>query len=142
MFFGQAISDASHIIGSASILLNQTGQQIPFFGDIVGGSTIQCADTELGSYDQIVCEATYGECACEAVLISDHLQQLAQYVEETLGRNVNLLIPAFAVERRQIVLEYLVALFETQRLKPVNVFVDSQLAERVTRATQAPPRRI
>ncbi len=128
--------DARHIVGSASVELRLSGQRLLFSGDIGSGSGIHCADAELGGYDQIICEATYGDRAREPVLISDRREQLATYVEETLSRNGNLLIPAFAVERTQIVLEDLVALFESKRLRPFTVFVDSPLAERVTRATQ------
>ena len=71
----------------------------------------------------------------EPLLVSDHREQLACHVEDVLDRGGNLLIPAFAVERTQVVLEDFVALFEAKRLGPVNVFVDSPLAERVTLAT-------
>jgi metallo-beta-lactamase family protein len=133
---GFRLWDARHIVGSASVELKLAGQRLLFSGDIGAGSAIHCTDAELGGYDQIICEATYGDRTREPVLISDRREQLAKYVEETMGRNGNLLIPAFAVERTQIVLEDLVALFESKRLRPFQVFVDSPLAERVTRATQ------
>ena len=133
---GFRLWDARHIVGSASVELKLAGQRMLFSGDIGSGSAIHCTDAELGGYDQFICEATYGDRAREPVLISERREQLAIYVEKTLGKNGNLLIPAFAVERTQIVLEDLVALFESNRLKPYNVFVDSPLAERVTRATQ------
>lgn len=128
--------DARHIVGSASVELQLAGQRLLFSGDIGSGLPIHCADGELGGYDHLICEATYGDRAREPMLISDRREQLAVYVEETLSKNGNLLIPAFAVERTQIILEDLVALFESERLRPYNVFVDSPLAERVTRATQ------
>jgi metallo-beta-lactamase family protein len=133
---GFRLWDARHIVGSASVELELAGQRILFSGDIGGGSAIHCTEAELGGYDQIICESTYGDRAREPVLISERREQLAVYVEETLSKNGNLLIPAFAVERTQIVLEDLVALFETKRLRPYNVFVDSPLAKRVTLATQ------
>jgi metallo-beta-lactamase family protein len=133
---GFRLWDARHIVGSASLELKLAGQRLLFSGDIGGGSAIQCTGAQLGGYDQIICEATYGDRAREPVLIRDRREQLAQYVDATLSQNGNLLIPAFAVERTQIVLEDLVALFESKRLRPFNVFVDSPLAERVTRATQ------
>ena len=133
---GFRLWDARHIVGSASVELKMAYQRILFSGDIGGGSAIQCAGVALGGYDHIICETTYGDRTREPVLISDRREELAQYIEETLDKNGNVLIPAFAVERTQIVLEDLVALFESKRLKPFNVFVDSPLAERVTRATQ------
>ncbi len=132
---GFRLWDARHIVGSASAELKIGGQRLLFSGDIGGGSAIHCTSGELGGYDHIICEATYGDRAREPVLISDRREQLATYVEETIGRGGNLLIPAFAVERTQVILEDLFALFESKRLDRVNVFVDSPLAERVTRAT-------
>lgn len=133
---GFRLWDARHIVGSSSVELKLAGQRILFSGDIGSGSAINCTAAELGGYDQIICESTYGDRAREPVLISNRREQLAGYVEETMSKNGNLLIPAFAVERTQVVLEDLIALFESKRLKPYNVFVDSPLAERVTRATQ------
>jgi metallo-beta-lactamase family protein len=132
---GFRLWDARHIVGSASVELKINGQRLLFSGDIGGGSAINCTEGELGGYDHIICESTYGDRTREPVLISDRREQLAAYIEETIGRGGNVLIPAFAVERTQVILEDLAALFETKRLKPVNVFVDSPLAERVTRAT-------
>jgi metallo-beta-lactamase family protein len=126
--------DARHIVGAASVELMLGGQRILVSGDIGNGSAITCGAAELGGYDHVVCEATYGNRAREPALISDRREVLAANVEEVIERGGNLLIPAFALERTQVVLEDLVALFESKRLGPVNVFVDSPLAERVTRA--------
>jgi metallo-beta-lactamase family protein len=127
--------DARHIVGSASVELNIGGQRLLFSGDIGGGLAIHCTDAELGGYDHIICESTYGDRDRPPVLITGRREQLAVHVETTLKRGGNLLIPAFAVERTQVVLEDLVALFDTKRLSGISVFVDSPLAERVTRAT-------
>lgn len=128
--------DARHIMGSASIELKLGECRLMFSGDIGNGSLVQCAGSELGGYDYVVCEATYGDRARDPVLITDRREQLAKFVEETLTQGGNLLIPSFAVERTQVLLEDLMALFEAKRLKPVNVFVDSPLAARVTEVTQ------
>jgi metallo-beta-lactamase family protein len=132
---GFRLWDARHIVGSASVELKLAGQRILISGDIGGGSAIHCTAAELGGYDHVICEATYGNRARAPVLLTERREQLAVHVEETLKRGGNLLIPAFAVERTQVVLEDLVALFESKRLGNINVFVDSPLAERVTRAT-------
>ena len=89
----------------------------------------------IGGYDHVICESTYGDRNRQEVLISDRREALAVHVETTINRGGNLLIPAFAVERTQVVLEDLAALFDSGRLPLINVFVDSPLAEQVTRAT-------
>ncbi len=132
---GFRLWDARHIVGSASVELMLGGQRILISGDIGNGNAIACAGAELGGYDHVLCEATYGNREREPVLIADRREQLALHVEDVLERGGNLLIPAFAVERMQAVLEDFAALFESKRLGPVNIFVDSPLGERVTRAT-------
>jgi metallo-beta-lactamase family protein len=132
---GFRLWDARHIVGSASVELMIDGHRILFSGDIGAGQPIACGDVAVGGYDHVICESTYGDRNREPVLISDRREQLAQHIETVIGRGGNLLIPAFAVERTQVVLEDIIALLDSGQLKPVNVFVDSPLAEKVTRAT-------
>lgn len=127
--------DARHIVGSASVELRIGGQRILVSGDIGAGAAIHCADTELGGYDHLICESTYGDTTRPPILLADRREMLAKHVEETLARGGNLLIPAFALERTQSVLEDLVAIIDKGRIKPPRIFVDSPLAERVTRVT-------
>ncbi|MEH6758050.1 MAG: MBL fold metallo-hydrolase [Parasphingorhabdus sp.] len=126
--------NARHIMGSASVEINIAGQRLLISGDIGSGSAIHCTDQELGGYDHIVCEATYGARDRPDTLISERREALAGYVETTLKAGGNLLIPAFAVERTQVILEDMLALFDAGRLPLVNVFLDAPLAEKVTRA--------
>ena len=132
---GFRLRDTRRIVGSASVELKLAGQRILVSGVVGNGGAICCAGAELGGYDHVLFESTYGNRDREPVLVSDRREQLACHVEDVLDRGGNLLIPAFAVERTQVVLEDFVALFEAKRLGPVNVFVDSPLAERVTLAT-------
>tara|TARA_R110000772_G_scaffold60429_9_gene136532 strand:+ start:306 stop:1856 length:1551 start_codon:yes stop_codon:yes gene_type:complete len=126
--------DARHIVGSASVEINIAGQRLMISGDIGSGNAIHCADQELGGYDHLICESTYGAREREETLISERREALAGYVESTLKAGGNLLIPAFAVERTQVILEDLLALFDSGRLSLVNVFLDAPLAQKVTRA--------
>ncbi len=126
--------DARHIVGSASVEINIGGQRLMISGDIGSGAAIHCADLELGGYDHIICEATYGAREREETLLSERREALAAYVEDSLKSGGNLLIPAFAVERTQVILEDFLALFDSERLPPVNVFLDAPLAQKITRA--------
>lgn len=126
--------DARHIVGSASVEISIAGQRLMISGDIGSGTAIQCAGQELGGYDHIICEATYGAKEREETLLSERREALANYVENTLKSGGNLIIPAFAVERTQVILEDFLALFDAGRLSPVNVFLDAPLAQKVTRA--------
>ncbi|MEP2101708.1 MAG: MBL fold metallo-hydrolase [Parasphingorhabdus sp.] len=126
--------NARHIVGSASVEINIAGQRLMISGDIGSGTAIECAGQELGGYDHIICEATYGARDREETLISERREALACYVENTLKSGGNLLIPAFAVERTQVILEDFLALFDAGRLSPINVFLDAPLAQKITMA--------
>lgn len=126
--------DARHIVGSASIEVNIGGQRLLFSGDIGPGRAINCTASNIRGYDHVVCEATYGDRNRDLVMVSERRETLARHVEEAIAAGGNLLIPAFALERTQAILEDLDALFESRRLAPVNVFLDSPLAQKVTLA--------
>ena len=126
--------DARHIVGSASIEINIAGQRLLFSGDVGLGRSINCTSSEIGGYDHVVCESTYGDRDRELILVSERRETLARHVEEVMAAGGNVLIPAFALERTQAILEDFDALFESGRLHPINVFLDSPLAQKVTMA--------
>jgi metallo-beta-lactamase family protein len=127
--------DAHHILGAASIEVRADGQHLLFSGDI-GNDAATAADPPRpeGGWDHVICESTYGDRDRVRYSVGARRELLAAAVEPALERGGNLLIPAFALERTQIVLADLVALFTSGRLRPTPVFVDSPLADRVTRA--------
>ena len=126
--------DARHIVGSASAEINIAGQRLMISGDIGSGTPTRCPGQKIGGYNHIICEATYGARNREETLISERREALANFVEDTLKSGGNLLIPAFAVERTQVILEDFLALFDAGRLPSVNIFLDAPLAQKVTRA--------
>lgn len=126
--------DAHHVLGAVSIELEVGGKRLMFSGDI-GGEAAEAA-RYCGAdarFDAVICEATYGDRDRPAVPEGDRQEQLARIVEATIARGGNLLIPAFALERTQAVLHDLVSLFSSGRVTPVPVYVDSPLADRITR---------
>lgn len=127
--------DARHILGSACIEVRAEGQRLLFSGDIgsAAGGTDALADA-VDPFDHIVCESTYGDRDRIVPTPEQRREQLAVIVEEALRRGGNLLIPAFALERTQVLLDDLIVLFDTGRVRSASVFVDSPLADRVTRA--------
>lgn len=126
--------NARHIVGSASIEINIAGQRLLFSGDVGPGRSINCTASEIGGYDHVICESTYGDRDRELVLVSERRETLARHVEEVMAAGGNVMIPAFALERTQAILEDFDALFESGRLPPINVFLDSPLAQKVTMA--------
>ena len=127
--------DAHHILGSASVELIADGQRLLFSGDLGMRAALEIDhDKPDKGFDHIVCESTYGD--RDRIILSTEARRsaLGAVVRSALARGGNLLIPAFALERTQIVLADLVALFESGALAPSPVYVDSPLAERTTRA--------
>lgn len=128
-------SEAHHILGSASVEVRADGQHLLFSGDI-GAAAAEDAEPQAPPerWDHLICEATYGDRDRQRYSLAERREILATCVEPALAKGGNLLIPAFALERTQAVLGDLVALFASGRLRPSPVFVDSPLADRVTRA--------
>ncbi|MEZ0243009.1 MAG: MBL fold metallo-hydrolase [Sphingomonas sp.] len=127
-------SDAHHILGAASVEVRADGQHLLFSGDIGdGAASANDPPRPEGGWDHVICESTYGDRDRVRHTHEERRELLAAVVEPALARGGNLLIPAFALERTQVVLGDLVALFASGRLRPSPVFVDSPLADRVTR---------
>ncbi len=125
--------DAGHIVGSASVEIEIGGQRILISGDIGSNVPVSEEQRQLGSYDHIICESTYGDRDREPMPVADRRERLAEFVDDTIDAGGNLLIPAFAVERTQAILEDLASLFNTKRLHKINVFLDAPLAQKVTK---------
>ena len=126
--------EAHHVLGAVSIELEVGGRRLLFSGDIGAAAAADaCYHEAPGAFDAVVCEATYGDRDRPPPADESRRAQLANIVETTLERGGNLIIPAFALERTQAVLQDLVALFASRRLQPSPVYVDSPLADRITR---------
>lgn len=131
--------DAGHLLGSASIKLTLTEngetRTIVFSGDIgnVDQPIIRDPQFFTGA-DYVVMESTYGDRNHEEVW--SYTDELAQIIDETLGRGGNVVIPAFAVGRTQELLYFIREIKDkgmVTSVKDFPVYVDSPLAEAATR---------
>jgi metallo-beta-lactamase family protein len=75
--------------------------------------------------DYVVMESTYGDRVHEA---DDPVDQLAEVIDRTVHRGGIVVIPAFAVDRTEVLLYHLAQLARAGRLPRVPVFVDSPMA--------------
>lgn len=128
--------DAGHILGSGTFELwypaNGAEKKIVFSGDVgkKGNPIIEDPDyTELADY--VVMESTYGNRLHKDLKSS--IEELEAVVKETFRRGGNVLMPAFAVGRTQDVIYILNGLVREGKLPPVDVYVDSPLAEEATK---------
>ena len=130
--------DAGHLLGSASIRLTLTEggetRTIVFSGDIgnVDQPIIRNPQFFTGA-DYVVMESTYGN--RNHTEVWSYTDELAQIIDETLGRGGNVVIPAFAVGRTQELL-YFIREIKDKGLVKSNpdfpVYIDSPLARRAT----------
>lgn len=130
--------NAGHILGSASIELELTGEdgkvmRLLFSGDI--GPEHKVLQQEAASphdLDIVVMESTYGGRPRPKLNDQQRRAVLAEEVTAALAAGGNLVIPAFAVERTQELLADLIKLIADGTIKRVPIFVDSPLATRIT----------
>ena len=79
----------------------------------------------LPALDMLMLESTYGDRRHEDV---DLLSQLAGIVNETVDKGGNILIPAFAVGRAQVLQHMLTDLMKAGRIPRLPVYLDSPMA--------------
>lgn len=79
----------------------------------------------IGSTDWIVVESTYGD---REHTEDDTVERLSALIDRTVDRGGKVIIPAFAVDRTEVLLFHLRQLAEAGRLPRVPVYVDSPMA--------------
>lgn len=117
---------AGHILGAAYLEVEFFGKKLLFSGDLGRNShPLLSAPAELpaGHFDAIITESTYGD--REHVPASD---DFADVINETLDRGGSVLIPAFAVDRTEVILVQLRELMETGAIRRVPIYADSPMA--------------
>ena len=121
---------AGHILGAASIDLDLTDADIrvTFSGDLGRPShPILLPPLRSGGADVVVVESTYGD---EEHTQNDPEAVIEQVVNDAAASGGVVVIPAFAVDRTEVVLWHLDRLVATGRIPDIPVFVDSPMASR------------
>jgi metallo-beta-lactamase family protein len=129
------LKDAGHILGSSMLEFSITEQnlekKILFSGDLGNSPAPLLRDTEnVGDVDYLVIESTYGDRNHEPK--EQRVQKLEEVVKSTISRGGTLVIPAFSVDRTQVLLYELNNMVEKNRIPRVPVFVDSPMAIKST----------
>lgn len=120
---------AGHILGSATVHLRVEGRaerRLGVSGDLGRPQhPLLRPPQAMAPCDALLLESTYGDRrhAGEA-----ELERLADLVRRTAARGGVLVIPAFAVDRTEIVLWALAGLRKQGRVPPLPVYVDSPMA--------------
>lgn len=130
--FSAFFKDAGHILGSAIIeITGPGGRKIAFTGDLGNSPAPLLPDTEpVTDVSYVVMESVYGDRRHEGR--EERKERLREIIVDTVNRKGVLLIPAFSIERTQILLHELNNLVEEGVIPQVPVYLDSPLAIAVT----------
>ena len=131
-------TDAGHLLGSASITLeleeNGMHKTIVFSGDIGNVDQPIIRDPQLlKKADYVVMESTYGD--RNHTEVWSYTDELAEIIDETLGKGGNVVIPSFAVGRTQELLYFIREIKDQKLVKSTPnfpVYIDSPLAKAAT----------
>lgn len=122
------LTRAGHILGSASILLEFDDGTAPLHvsGDLgrPGHPVLDPADPPP-SAGTVIMESTYGD---TEHLEEDGSDELGEVITRTAARGGAVVIPAFAVDRTEVILIALRKLTEAGKIPEIPVFLDSPMA--------------
>lgn len=126
------LRNTGHILGSASVrLTEEDGTTLVLTGDIGQPSSPLLPDCEATpDADALVMESVYGDRLHPPQ--KERVEQLHDTLARAIKRGGTVLIPAFSLERTQLMLYELSNFFDAGELPKVPVFLDSPLAIHVT----------
>ena len=124
------LEPSGHILGSAILRITETGERprtVVFSGDLGRPSHPLLVEPHApADADAVVIESTYGDRVHEDLVRG--LDRLADAITRTIKRNGTVVIPAFAVDRTEVLLKALRDLQDQQRIPIVPIHVDSPMA--------------
>ena len=126
------LRNIGHILGSASVRIqDEDGSSVALTGDIGNSPSPLLPDWEaVPDADALVMESVYGDRLHPQR--TERVAALLSTLQAALERGGTILIPAFSLERTQLMLYELGHFFEQGDLPKVPVFLDSPLAIHVT----------
>lgn len=117
---------AGHILGAAFVEVEFFGKRLLFTGDMGRDEHPLLAQPDqipVKKFDAIITESTYGD--------REHVAQTSNFedvINQTIKRGGSVLIPAFAVDRTEVILVRLRELVEQGVIPQVPIFADSPMA--------------
>ncbi|OHA93358.1 MAG: hypothetical protein A2W51_01790 [Candidatus Zambryskibacteria bacterium RIFCSPHIGHO2_02_39_10] len=136
--FSVYIKDAGHILGSGMYEFTfsprrRLGEKVKvvFTGDTGNSPAPLLRDTEkISDADYLIIDSVYGDKNHEPKEERD--RKFRRIVMETIETRGALIIPAFSIERTQVILYELNNLVEDKKIPSVPIFLDSPLGSKVT----------
>lgn len=117
---------SGHILGSAFVVLEIGDKKILFTGDMGRNNHPLLSNPDqppVEAMDAIVTESTYGDRTHDA-----KPEDFARELNEAIARGGSILIPAFAVDRTEVILMALRELMQTKQIPLIPIYVDSPMA--------------
>ncbi|MEI9906808.1 MAG: MBL fold metallo-hydrolase [Actinomycetota bacterium] len=117
---------SGHILGAAFVLLEIDGRSLLFTGDMGRKSHPLLSSPDKPPQmvlDAIITESTYGDRVHETPSSA-----FAQEINKALKRGGSILIPAFAVDRTEVILMALRDLIDKGEIPKIPIYVDSPMA--------------
>ncbi|MBU6321468.1 MAG: MBL fold metallo-hydrolase [Patescibacteria group bacterium] len=126
------LRNTGHILGSASVRIkDEDGAAVALTGDIGNAPSPLLPDWEaVEDCDALVMESVYGDRLHPER--SKRVERLREVLSQAIAKGGAILIPAFSMERTQLMLYELSNFFSAGTLPKVPVYLDSPLAIRVT----------
>lgn len=125
------LKDAGHILGSSIFNFTYNNKKMTFTGDLGNSPTPLLKDTEsIEGSEYVVMESVYGDRNHESKEMRE--EKLKEIIKSTIQKGGTLVIPAFSLERTQVILYEINKLVENKQIPKVPVFMDSPLASKVT----------
>ncbi len=126
------LRNTGHILGSASVrITSEDGVAVAFTGDIGNSPSPLLPDWEpVPDADALVMESVYGDRLHPPQ--KERVATLRDALKLAIAKGGTILIPAFSLERTQLMLYELSNFFEAGDLPKIPVFLDSPLAIKVT----------
>ncbi len=133
-----SLYDAGHILGSSQIVIELGNTKVLFSGDLGRKNMPIIKDpARLSDIDYLILESTYGSRLHTS--FDEMAEELKSLINEGIARRSKIIIPAFAVERTQLLITMLKDLYIQGTIKDVPVYIDSPLATNVTEVFKRHP---
>jgi metallo-beta-lactamase family protein len=117
---------SGHILGSSFIVLEIAGKRLLFTSDLGRNNHPLLSNPDAPpheSYDAVITESTYGDRTHDTTP-----ETFAKEINDGIARGGSILIPAFAVDRTEVILMALKELIIAKKIPQIPIYVDSPMA--------------
>ncbi len=124
-------TNAGHILGSAMVNIEKDSKKFVYTGDLGNPPEPLLPNRDkIENANYLIIESVYGNRIHEDK--KERREHLKRVLKEAIKKKRTVLIPAFSLERTQILLYEMNEMIENGELEPIKVYLDSPLAIKIT----------